>query len=436
MNHVRIVKRDDALWLRHLADAGIEVPLGRAAIFLIDDVEVVFEPMKPSPNGRSTHGLRAAGRNRHRWTSIPKGSAVDVALVRVLDPPIVERGTVGAFDRPGVLKQRDGVPVTGVSVHSETIPIQRPPSQRSAFDAYIMVDWSASSGKKTGEDSVWWCLCCWCVGRFIVLRIENAATRLGCLEAIRSELIRLVESDCSVLVGFDFPFGYPAGFARKLGLIGHSWRGVWDLLAMRITDDQSGSATNNRFQVASDMNRMLGSSSGPFWGHPQDRSFANLRPTALEYPIDGLDRFRETERHARGAQPSWKLWGNGSVGSQALLGIPCVAALRDDPALTDVARVWPFETGAILPRRGNGPRIIIAEIYPSLVALPVDLAGQVKDCVQVKAIAQHLADSDTAGVLDDLFSAPANLGVEKLQRVVDEEGWILGVRPSATTVSG
>jgi hypothetical protein len=44
-------------------------------------------------------------------------------------------------------------------------------------------------------------------------------------------------------------------------------------------------------------------------------------------------------------QPIWKLFGNGSVGGQALLGIPRLSALRNDEVLEPVFRVWPFETG-------------------------------------------------------------------------------------------
>ena len=34
-----------------------------------------------------------------------------------------------------------------------------------------------------------------------------------------------------VLIGFDFPFGYPAGFAARLGLSGPPWQGVWAEIA-------------------------------------------------------------------------------------------------------------------------------------------------------------------------------------------------------------
>ena len=60
----------------------------------------------------------------------------------------------------------------------------------------------------------------------------------------------------SVLAGFDFPYGYPAGLARVLGLDGSPWRSVWDDLKARIADDQT-LGTNNRFYVAGDLNRYL-----------------------------------------------------------------------------------------------------------------------------------------------------------------------------------
>ena len=86
-------------------------------------------------------------------------------------------------------------------------------------------------------------------------------------------------------------------------------------------------------------------------------------------------------------QPIWKLYGNGSVGSQALVGIPHLTALRNDPVLAPVSSVWPFETGLRrLPSRNCRDWLILhAEIYPSLVA--VETTGEVKDRAQVR---QHL----------------------------------------------
>jgi hypothetical protein len=105
-----------------------------------------------------------------------------------------------------------------------------------------------------------------------------------------------------------------------------------------------------------------------------------------------------------------------------------LARLRDEPQLRRLSAVWPFETGYRLPPRDK-PRIIFAEIYPSLVKLPTDVGGRVKDSVQVEAIARHLACHDASDTLSDLFAAPATLGPAVLDRVQTEEGWILGVKP-------
>ena len=78
-------------------------------------------------------------------------------------------------------------------------------------------------------------------------------------------------------------------------------------------------------------------------------------------------RFRRAEARAPGTQPAWKLLGQGSVGGQALLGIPMLRALRDDPALAPASRIWPFETGFTPRPRATGPVIVHAEIWPGIV---------------------------------------------------------------------
>src|SRR3954465_1908311 len=77
----------------------------------------------------------------------------------------------------------------------------------------------------------------------------------------------------------------------------------------------------------------------PFWGCPSGCESTTLTSTK------GLHgRLAERRLTDLGnMQPIWKLYGNGSVGSQALVGIPHVTALRNDPVLGPVSRVWPFE---------------------------------------------------------------------------------------------
>ncbi|HEY6100558.1 MAG TPA: hypothetical protein VIW03_14070, partial [Anaeromyxobacter sp.] len=114
-------------------------------------------------------------------------------------------------------------------------------------------------------------------------------------------------------------------------------------------------------------------------------------------------------------------WGNGSAGSQALLGIPRVRALLDDPDLSPHSSVWPFTTGPRLAPRGDGPRIVHAEVYPSLVTV-TPRAKECKDAAQVRALARFFATEDAEGRLETLFGAPAGQPTS----VLGEEGWVLG----------
>jgi precorrin-8X/cobalt-precorrin-8 methylmutase len=288
------------------------------------------------------------------------------------------------------------------------------------FDAYVIVDWSANSRPKRGRDSIWWCAAAWEGGGLQVDTPVNVATRKGAIGAIGARLEALVEDRRSVLVGFDFPYAYPRGFAAALGLRGEPWRAVWDELSRLIVDEQERSKSN-RFDVAAELNARL-AGAGPFWGCPLRAQRVALRMTKASMPCASL-QFRAVERRTRGPKSGWQLFFNGAAGSQALLGIPYLARLRDDPALAPVSAVWPFETGAALPARVPGrARVIHAEIYPS--AIPFAPApDEVKDAAQVRTLAAHFAARDRSGELEADFAAPAIDG-----GWWREEGWILGVR--------
>jgi len=156
-----------------------------------------------------------------------------------------------------------------------------------------------------------------------------------------------------------------------------------------------------------------------------------FRPTfrvASERP-PGLARKerRACEEFASGAQSVWKLAYSGSVGSQALMGIPRLHALRFDSQLRQYARVWPFETGPVHPGRWapDDWRVCIAEVYPSMISIE-PAADKVRDQVQVEQLAQHSYRLDQMGIL------PEQLALTRLPDGVDEqqvleEGWILGI---------
>ena len=292
------------------------------------------------------------------------------------------------------------------------------------FDAYLMVDWSAEARPKLGRDSIWLALVERSARGLRLAMLENAPTRQGARVRIADLLADLAAQGKRTLVGFDFSLGYPAGTAAALGLKGPPWQAMWDRLAAAI-DDGADNA-NNRFAVADRLNAAIGQDAGPFWGHPQGRRFEHLAMTRPAY--GALPERRIGERYISGPQPVWKLSGAGSVGSQALTGIPAVRLLRRDRRLVDICRVWPFETG-LAPLDDAATRrhpVILAEIYPSLVA-PLTQSEVVKDALQVQAIAGHFARIDEAGALPELFAGACDLTGEERRVVESEEGWVLGV---------
>jgi len=289
------------------------------------------------------------------------------------------------------------------------------------FDALVMVDWSAANVPRTGRDSIW---ICWHdrTGE----RLVNPATRHQAKMLLADWLVEPMARGERVLIGFDFPFGYPTGFAARLGLSGPPWRAVWEEIARLVSDDEHNN--NNRFDVAALLNERISGDKFPFWGCPAQPARNCLGPKHHRgHEQNGLAERRLIDEYMRTAQPCWKLLGAGSVGGQVLTGIPVVRALRDDPRWADNARVWPFETGLQAPPDGA---LIMAEVYPSLWSVSPG-AGETKDAAQVRTVARHFAELDRAGALASLFAGDPTLTREQRKRVEAEEAWTLGVTTRA-----
>ena len=286
------------------------------------------------------------------------------------------------------------------------------------FDAYLMVDWSAEGRPKRGPDSIWYCLARRRGRGLVVEALENPATRAEAREALAGLLARVPGR---VLAGFDFPNAYPRGFARRAGFRGRPWRAVWDGLAGLIEDRDDN--RNNRFEVAKRLNRRISGGPFPFWGCHTTYAGPELSPRRPDrYAAEGLAERRLCEAFVPRTQPCWKLAYTGSVGSQALTGIPVQRALRDHPALRAETRVWPFETGLGAETEA---RVVLAEMYPSLA--PLELGeGEVKDQRQVSAAARFFAARDAAGLLALDLAGPAGLSAPERRLVEREEGWLLG----------
>lgn len=293
------------------------------------------------------------------------------------------------------------------------------------FSAYVIVDWSAAAKPATGADSVWIGVMKRDVRFRLTFEAHNPPTRAEAEKKLAAILDDLKKRGERALVGFDFPLGFPRGVSEALKLPGEApWRAVWDQLDRMVKDKADN--TNNRFGVGSELNRRLTGGPFPFWGCPPKDALTTLQPKRTRaHGPDDLPEFRHADLAAKGAASIWKLYYNGSVGGQAILGIPAVRRLK--LARGEAVRVWPFETGfkALGPADLEGVDAVVAEVYPSLLkAQPA--AGEVKDLAQVRATAEHFAKLDEAGKLAELFAAPKAVAPDVLVDAEREEGWILG----------
>jgi hypothetical protein len=291
------------------------------------------------------------------------------------------------------------------------------------FSAYVIVDWSAASKPNTGADSVWIGVLKRDVRFRMVFESFNTPTRAEAEKRLNLILDDLQKRSERALVGFDFPLGFPRGFADALKLPGDApWRAAWDQLDKMVKDKADN--TNNRFGVASEINRRLTGGPFPFWGCPPRDTLTTLQPKKQRaHGPDDLPEFRHADLAAKGAASIWKLYYNGSVGGQAILGMPVARRIK----LARPARVWPFETGfrKLTEADLDGVAVVLAEVYPSLIkgaALP----GEVKDLTQVRTTAEHFARLDEANKLGDLFAPVKGTAADVVLDAEREEGWILG----------
>jgi precorrin-8X/cobalt-precorrin-8 methylmutase len=291
------------------------------------------------------------------------------------------------------------------------------------FDSYLMVDWSAANTPKQGADSIWLGLTTRCQGAYVLSVLENPSTRAAATDRIIQLASNAIDRGRRMLIGFDFPFGFPSGTAERLGYRGLAWRNLWQTLEDEITDHKDNS--NNRFEVAESLNVRLTDEAFPFWGLPREENRSHLlRRGRRPHRPNDLPERRLCDRLVPSSQPVWKLAGAGSVGGQTLTGIPRVWQIRKTPQLAFNTHIWPFETGLCFDPR---PAVTIAEVYPSLVA-PRVLPGRPKDAGQVAAIGRRYAELDTEELLKNLFQGDPSLPSDIRQGVETEEAWILGVR--------
>lgn len=286
----------------------------------------------------------------------------------------------------------------------------------SLFDAYVAVDWSAANQPRTGKDSIWMAAL-WDEGGTTRSLCENIPTRSAALARLTGLLGSAAWRRRRVLAGFDFAFGYPFGFAgQALGAPG--WQTVWRYLGAHVEDDEQN--RSNRFEIAAQLNTAIGVPI--FWGKPHQHQDRYPSLPATKPAPHGMPERRLVEQRVKSAKSVFQLAYNGAVGSQTLLGIARLEALRQN--LPAEVRVWPFETEFAdgLPA---GPSVTLAEIYPALFLKQAPADG-VRDEAQVKAVVTGLRERDLAGRLRPLLEPPPGLTAAERRMMLQEEGSIVG----------
>ena len=176
------------------------------------------------------------------------------------------------------------------------------------FDRIAILDWSAAKGPRLGRDSIWLG-----IAGPTGVEAENIATRAEAETRLHRLVADTLATGQRLLIGADFAFGYPAGFAAKL--TGQPFAlAVWYWLAARVAD-APGNVTNYR-SVAAGINALF-DGDGPFWGNGEARQIAGLPRLKPALP-PGLPLHRATDLAARapGAFPKtvWQLAGAGVWG--------------------------------------------------------------------------------------------------------------------------
>ena len=296
------------------------------------------------------------------------------------------------------------------------------------FDAYIIADWTAAEGKKLGDQSIWIGVAKRDVRFRLYSETHNAATRAEGEKLLASLLADHRKRGDRVLVGFDFNLGFPTGTAERLKLTGTPWSAMWKFLASNVVDKADN--TNNRYQVAAKINRLMTDQAWPMWGAPASQAQRWL--TTTKPPVGAstdIPELRATEIAARRGklQPKsvWQMHGAGAVGGLTLVGIPVVRRLLE--TLGAAAAVWPFGTGwrELTTEDVEPLSTLVVEVWPALFdATPV--SGEFKEQVQVRTAAEAFAKMDDQGTLARAFAPPKGTDEAMIARVESEEGWILG----------
>ena len=266
------------------------------------------------------------------------------------------------------------------------------------FDSICVVDWSAGNdtGPRPRPDAIWAAV----VGNGEAEEPVYLRNRVEALDWLNALIERELQEGRRLLLGFDFPFGYPTGFAERI-VGGPLPLKLWDHIAERLKDTPKA---NSRFDLAGEINASF-DGVGPFWFNGLRRDISDLPRLGLDRRDHGMTERREIEKRLGGTFTVWQMGGAGAVGGQVMTGVVVLSKLRK--RFGDAISVWPFEADTAPVR--------FVEIWPTLINEAVlEENDTIRDRAQVRCLARALS------------RVPAERLAEMMEVDAPEEGWILG----------
>lgn len=269
----------------------------------------------------------------------------------------------------------------------------------TGWDSFVMVDWSGGNdtGPRPRKDAIW--------AGAVLGGVEQEPTYIRNRTLAYDWLQNLIAAELTaarrLMIGFDFPFGYPKGFGRAVTGCDDPFA-LWRHISAALTDKPHG---NTRFDLAGALNARF-PGVGPFWFNGTRRDIPHLPRKGRTRSGHGMPERRVCEIRATGTFTCWQMGGAGAVGGQVMTGIAVLDRLRRQ--FPRKIGVWPFDLA-------DQP-VAFVEIWPSLIADRVAAAGDpIKDRAQVRLMARALARLPNRR-LRDMLDVDAPI-----------EGWILGL---------
>ena len=279
------------------------------------------------------------------------------------------------------------------------------------FDHVIMVDWSGGRdrGAKPKKDAIWIC-----EGSAGGVQPPEYCRNRGVAEAwLTARLAELITKGTRVLLGFDFPMGYPVGAGRAI-CGSDNPLDLWGYFGRTLSPDPM---VNDTPRLAAHLNEMaFGGGDGPFWFNVERADNPHLPRKKPIWRFDFPEK-RAAEAGAKGAFTVWQMGGAGAVGAQAMTGMATLSRLR--ARFGHALRAWPFEAG-------DGP-VTLVEIWPSLLADEIaarQAEGEIKDAAQVRVMVEMALGLCANGQMAQVLTQVPH-------EARASEGWIFGLGSEA-----